>query len=397
MSTELRNEQVSSGIYFITQNPRGWVRAFVDQNKKNLGSSKADLIALQEERWQQRTRVKVADSHFSIIVPIHNEQKSLPSFIGSLMLSDVPWSCPVSILFITNDCSDESPRIVDSFLRSVGKKVGYETLPLDDPGLRQPAVITHLKNLTLMHIDTATRGKANALRIGNQLAVSAGHRIAVSVDANNFMEPNALALLYGGAFRDICSDEDGVVVLSAYARGIRRPSRQNSLLNLGKDAPQELSGGSICVNGWMMAWDTNWLKSIDGPPQVAVEDYALSVMARKGNFRIKKIPEAVIWGHIPNNLADSMSSRIRYIRGRNQLMKTEPSTEEIIRRDYYFMRKTFKERISVFFQEIRSSQQTSLIRGISNFFFWEYALRMGNKQYRTNPLNQSWEPILSTK
>lgn len=386
----------SEPVYVFTENPKGWLKSSLPQHKDHLQNSSEDLIGSQAKRWQEITGVLAEDTQFTIIVPIHDEEKFLPSFLGSLMLTDFPYSAKINILLITNACTDQSWQITDSFLDRLGGKADSQQLSLDDPLLRQSAKVVYINNLSLFHLDTATRGKANALRIGNRMALNAGHQVAISVDANNFMEPNALANLYSCANRCFQSEEEKVVLLSSYARGERRPAKLNRLLDLGLDLKQNLSRQSVSVNGWMMAWRTSWLESIGGPPPVAIEDYALGVMARKGNFEIGKVEQAVVWGFMPNNFKDLLSSRVRYIRGRLQLIDYDPSVENLIREDYYFMRSTLVERLVKFLQEVDLTKIRGL-RQLVGFLIWEYALGKAKKEYCLDPHNQSWEPILSTK
>lgn len=320
----------SEPVYAFTENPKGWLKASLAQHKNHLQNSSEDLIGSQAKRWQERTGVSAEDSRFTIIVPIHDEERSLPSFLGSLMLADFPYRAKIKILLITNACNDRSGQIIDSFLDRLGGEKDVQIVNLDDSLLKQSAKVVYINDLSLFHLDTATKGKANALRIGNQMALNAGHQVAIS------------------------------------------------------------------INGWMMAWKTSWLESIGGPPPVAIEDYAMGVMARKENFKIGKVEQAVVWGFIPNNLRNLFSSRARYIRGRFQLKDYDPSTESLIREDYYFMRPTLVERLFKFLQEVDLTKLRGL-RQLMGFLIWEYALRKARKEYCLDPHNQSWEPIYSTK
>ena len=56
----------------------------------------------QERRWEDEVGIKPADSHFTLIVPIYNEEEALPSFLNSLLLSDIPASINMNMIFITN-------------------------------------------------------------------------------------------------------------------------------------------------------------------------------------------------------------------------------------------------------------------------------------------------------
>lgn len=387
-------------VPFVTKQPKGWMASVLRQNKRNISSSEGDFVVSAQERWLNRTGVEARDSKCTIAVPIHNEQNLLPSFLDSFRLMDLPYNAPIVVAFITNGCTDKSPQIVDSFMCKMAGEVTEQQLLLGDSGQRQPAKIARVQNVTFIHVDTVTRGKANALKIGNELAISSGHRIAMSIDANNYPEPNALAELYKLANYHFEAEKDsGTVLVSGFAIGVRRPAFQNLILDRGTNKKRDISEGCFSVNGWLMAWDTEWLKSIGGPPQVAIEDYALGVMARLGGFQMRKVPEAVIWGFIPNNFKDALESRIRYIRGRFQLMELFPSTEGIIRADYFFMRETFTNRVKSFLEELGSIKASpfQLMRKIGSFLLWEYALNEGYRQYLDQPLNQSWLPLQSTK
>lgn len=399
MSIENRLENTPVPVHFIERSPKGWLGAVIAQNRENFTHTSADLLAAQELRWEEKTGVAVKNSRFTIIVPIHDEEKFLSSFLSSLMIADFPHTAPMNIVFITNDCSDQSSQIVANFMKKMSGGLEDQQIAIDDTGLRQPMKVARMQNITLMHLDTATRGKANALRIGNNLAASQEHAIAMSIDANNFVEPNAIAQLFKSANEFFEVKKEKTVLISGLPRGVRLGLGRNPLLDVGREINKDISAGSSSVNGWLMAWSTDWLKNIDGPPQVAIEDYALGVMARIDGFNFQKIPEAVIWGYIPNNVADTLSSRIRYIRGRHQLMKQVPASEEIVRADHYFMRKTLMERTKVFLSELKEIKDTpfSLLRKVGNFFIWEYVLRKGFKQYLSNPESQSWEPLHSTK
>src|SRR3981081_2940211 len=98
-------------VDFLEMNPGGWTAASLPQFKKTAQAvmtqsalSQEQLSAmpwslrheylqsyalkLQEKRWTDETGVKPEHSLFTLMVPIHNEENSLPSFLRTLMLAD---------------------------------------------------------------------------------------------------------------------------------------------------------------------------------------------------------------------------------------------------------------------------------------------------------------------
>src|SRR5437588_1746579 len=123
-------ETVSSRklTYGTTKDPREWLRASLPKLQEFLKAVKdreiGHLTALreqQEERWEKQTGVKPEDTHFTVIVPIHNEEKFLPSFLGSFLVADLPARVHAHVVFLTNACSDRSGEIIDGFLKTVGE------------------------------------------------------------------------------------------------------------------------------------------------------------------------------------------------------------------------------------------------------------------------------------
>src|SRR5579864_7032445 len=96
-------------IYFLPMNPTGWKRAslsklLIDIQQVVLENSLDQesvqvmswsqrneflrpFIQRQQERtWEEETCVAPENASFTLVVPIHNEENSLPSFLGTLML-----------------------------------------------------------------------------------------------------------------------------------------------------------------------------------------------------------------------------------------------------------------------------------------------------------------------
>lgn len=389
--------------YVITKAPREWVRASLPKQKAFLKSGRdregdqfAALKMLQDELWEQQTGVKSEASHFTVIVPIHNEEAFLPSFLGSLLVADLPSSVYAHVIFITNACSDKSGGIIDGFLRALGEvEVAYRPLHSPDPAVQQAVLTTRIGNITLSHVDTPTPGKANALNIGNTMALELHHRIAISIDANNFVEPDVFRLMFAKAYRAFTDPANTTVVFSGVDEHITQRTKLQGLFDRGRHLHNRIRKDETFVNGWCMAWDTRWLQEIGGMPQVAVEDYALGVFARNDGMRTERVREAKIWGYNPNTMADLVEQRARKIRGAYQILRTHPTLKQALESDIYVLRepvskiRTLKERIQ--------ADPRKIAYYLADLVIWECAKQKARYDYRKDPTNQSWKPISSTK
>jgi len=351
----------------------------------------------QEKRWEDEVGIKPEDSHFTLIVPIYNEENSLPSFLRTLMLSDIPSSVNVNVVFVTNACNDSSISLINDFFSILGNaEYKLFDIKFKDQSLNLNYKAIKLNSITFMHVDTRTPGKANALGIGNTIACESGHTIAMSVDANNYLEPDAIRVMFAHAhkaFRGKPKANDTVLLYGAIRREIRAPHRSIVMMR-GNDTQHLMRVGDGKVDGWFMAWNTEWLYSIGGPPEVALEDYAMGVLARVHNYKIERIEGAHIWGYEVNNLKNLLDMRARYIRGKLQLLELvdhDPLVLKLIEKERYYM-KNLLGRLKYLLHTIKERPQ-NLPRYVAAFLLWEYALRVGKRDYHQNPTNQSWKKI----
>lgn len=405
ISLNLSTETVSSRklTYVITEAPREWLRASLPKHQEFLKAVKDREIDqlpalkwLQEERWEKQTGVKPEDTHFTVIVPIHNEEKFLPSFLGSLLVADLPSSIDAHVAFLTNACSDKSREIIDGFLKTVGEEeVAFMSKNSPDSAVQQTAVTTRMENITFSHVDTPTPGKANALNIGNNIALELNHRIAMSIDANNFVEPDVFRRMFARAYHAFEDPANNTVVISGIDEHVTKQTKLRVLFDRGRHVHDSIRNDETFVNGWCMGWDTHWLQEIGGMPQVAVEDYALSVYARKDGKKMERVTEAKIWGYNPNNIVDLIEQRARKIRGAYQILGIHPILKQTIENDIYVLQepvskiRTLKERIQ--------TDPLKLPYYLADLAIWEYAKQKGRHDYSKDPTNQSWKPISSTK
>jgi hypothetical protein len=80
-------------INLVEATHKTWRDTAVDASQDSLLNSlnldPCQLAIQQAKRWELETTLNPSGSKFALIIPIHNEEKSLPSFLSSLMLSDI--------------------------------------------------------------------------------------------------------------------------------------------------------------------------------------------------------------------------------------------------------------------------------------------------------------------
>ncbi|HEU5367277.1 MAG TPA: glycosyltransferase family 2 protein, partial [Ktedonobacterales bacterium] len=366
----MENEAIPAGwpLYFLAANPRQWMRASLPKFQATAQAalaqatpSRAELLACpwaqrhdylracavreQAKRWAAQTGIPPEDTHFTMIVPIYNEAPSLPSFLATLMLADIPASAHANILLFTNACTDASLALIDEFLACLGPVQEQQLSGVyHDQRLKRTCRVVRRGNLRFIHLDTGTPGKANVLALGNRIARENGHTIAISIDANNYIEPDAISIMFARAQQSFCDQpKAGEIVLMSGA--IQKARRASPLAHLFRRA-DSIEGHFLDINdanavtGCLMAWNTAWMERVGGPPRVALEDYALGILARSQDYTIASVPEAHIWVYESNTARGVLDTKARYVRGMLQLLTlaAEPAATALIQHDAYFMR-----------------------------------------------------------
>lgn len=411
-------------VYFLKMNPRGWKRASLPKLKAAAQEAVSDcplereqlldipwsqretylnsfVLQRQAKCWEEKTGVEPDDSSFTLIVPVHNEGNSLPSLLSTLMLSDVPATVNMQVIFVTNACHDESVDILKAFFSGLGRVETREVIGKHtDQGMERHCAVVEKDHITFMHVNTPTAGKANALGIGNTIAYQSGHLLAMSVDANNFIEPDAIRVMFSQAYRAFRSrpETNDTVLLSGVGRESVKASRLEGLLAKISFVRRHLVevGGGV-VNGWMMAWNTVWMNSLGGPPEVALEDYALGVLARVHHFKIEQAEGVNVWGYVVNDFRGLLNTRARYVRGKRQIydyVNRDPAAVALIENEAFYM-KRFRLRVEYVLHRA-ARDPLHIARYVATFLLWEYAIWKGMRDYQRNPKNQSWEKIGST-
>jgi cellulose synthase/poly-beta-1,6-N-acetylglucosamine synthase-like glycosyltransferase len=429
MLPELRNVHPSrrdgrSGVYDLFHSaPAGYKRVLFESpvdvtfNTARVPFTESEHARFEAEktvRWKAKTGLEPQDSHFTLIVPIRNEQALLRDSLAALSASDIPRDVHMQVILATNACTDGSAGIVEGFMDQLGEvqtgTFGDRLTAFDDEGLTDAYHVVQPRNsnITFMHIDTSTAGKANVLNIGNKMAREKNHDILICSDSDAFPEPDAVPYLFGDAHREIV-EEHGALVLSANQKfSVSRTSRYRKIKQklrggIGLQEGSEVDENKIqrgYVSGALMAWDTKFVEGISGIPEVVKEDYALGIAALKvKEGGTKRVKEARVWHFKSTKLRDTIRERARSVQGMRQIMETGDYEEGIILEDRPIMN-PLAERIAFYRSSIRPQDRGSLVAPMAlgkMLFINEIARVQGNWAYRKNPKATTWNSTRSTR
>lgn len=406
------SRKIRRSVYELGGTPPAWRRAAKAARQAYSGdmfgaSESPEGVAEQNRRWQEATGLKPQDSNFTIIVPIYNEEKYLPSMLASLLLSEIPGEVNLNVVLATNACTDKSVSLVEDFMGQLGKVQQRELDPeqlaaLGDTGLSATIAETKVHNITFTHIDTQTVGKANVLTVGNALAVHNGHRVAIGIDANGFVEPEAIKIMFGRAYQGIVIREDA----SALYVGERQLTANSSLFTKAKkrvshiplrqeDAGQEQYRIHGIIHGGFIAWDTAFVQEVGGVPHGLVEDYALGLKAYQHDRTIEHVSGAGFFYYQESTLQDKIKHDARLVHGYLQVLANNPEDEAFIRGDLPIMGNVgerLKRYTSLLYQ---NPQKLPFLA--AKFLLAEYGRMKGKRAYRRDPDARTWSPIASTK
>lgn len=357
--------------------PPGWKKTVLPKYEQYFRGDSNFLQHQQKTRWMIKTGEQPDRSHFTLIVPVHNEQHALPGFLTTLALSDIPPEVRMRVILITNACTDSSSSIVNSFVESMNQTGN---------GVVKPA--------RYVHLDIPTPGKANALTIGNKMCVERGDKIAMCIDSDVLVEPDAIRNLYARANEVIDDQPEGTVLVNGLPIYISRPSAIRSLYRRIRPTQDKRFQKASPAYGCAMAWSSQWIESIGGIPPVANEDYAMSVVARFQHHKIDYAFDANVWQYTPNSPRDIFENMARMARCVMQIKNRYPEAGFILRHDR--TDPDFIQRVFPFLNYIMKRPLGTPIF-IARALLNEAAIVKGKMDYRRNPANQSWVQIKSTK
>lgn len=360
----------------------------------------SDFKQSQESRWRNELGMDPDEVRVTVVIPIHNESKCLPSALGALMLSDIPDSAHIQFVFFLNGCTDDglSKRIVKDFLADVGNVHECTIESLYDARDVNPRVKQVQKNnVQFLLVESDRPSKTHAINIANELAYQRGDHLTINIDANNWLDPDALRNIIRTSYRAMA--DGNALVIGGNSIISFRPSwlmnlRHRTQKSFERPSPLD----SKALHGWLMSWNTSWFHIEGGLPEVACDDYALSLLTRRSGKEVLYDRDARIWGYQANSLGDQTRALGRMVRDRIQIREAyqdERVVQSILQDDEPFMKNIFG-RISYLYSEIQSNPKRfplAILRAIR----WEVAILYGRNLYNKNPQSQTWGPIRSTK
>lgn len=396
MNISLR-EDLGYHVFSVLEAPTGWEQATFPPAERSR-SDGASQEASPESVWEKLSGVSVADSKFTVIVPIHNEESSLEGFFGSLMYQKVPPSAPVQIVFVANACSDKSYRMVLDTLTRIGQFSTNSQSIFADATASPMVAFARNGNISFALVSTPTAGKWNALNIGNEFALRAGHRVALCVDSDSWLEPGALALVAGEALRNLTGLPGAPTIVSgdpkSEIQGAAGPFMQRIIANRMNHA-HEAAGWRVA--GPLMAWDTKWLDDIGGVPQTKLEDYMLGVISRREGRSIVQ-SKGTVWQFAPATALDDAKQTRRFVHGAWQILKYfdgDAQVEGMVRRELHFMQTTVDHMIMRF--KRMWDNPLGAPGQVAKFFFLEGVKFLGRMDFERAPEAGTWEKIKTTK
>ncbi len=360
------------------------------------------LLHLQEDRWERETEVPAKDSKFTVILPIYNEAKALPSTLSALMLSDIPQSVEAQFLFIVNATTDASATIVKQHLATISD---VEEIPIDsktDPDVKKTAYRAKKGNVTFTLIETPTRTKANALNIGNEMALQSGHTIAMNIDSDRYVEPGTIPILFAGAYKSFVTENskqhmlaDGTMILTRKKGIIRTVLGDETIIENGKENARLFS-----LFGAAYSWNTDILNTIGGTKQVLIEDFALALdsylMGLSPNHT-----EAKVWGYKASSLFDVINERVRFYRGYMQLRDHWKDVSEAL----VAIEQNDEINYPIGTRIIRAANQLwerkfspkQLVTQMAKIVFRELCMGIAQVKHSRYPHKQIWDQLQSTR
>ncbi|MBV6467803.1 MAG: hypothetical protein PGMFKBFP_03174 [Anaerolineales bacterium] len=399
-------DSIQSVVDLMLEQPEGWLYASLPilllitceifrlrQTMRGGISFDEARAIIQRKYWLDQTGIESVNSRFTIVVPIHNERRFLPSFLGAFLASGIPSDVDAQIVFVLNASADQSKEILIRRLSQYYPAVKiFIPNSAYDPKMSNSALQFGYTGLRFLIVETPTAGKANALNIGNEIAIRSDHPLAINIDANNWVEPDSVARLYGFTRRVILDDPKSDTVLVNSQEFSPKKNENMRATPRAKTMKAE-------VTGWMFAWSTHWINGIKGFPQNVIEDYSAGLIARSQGRQIAE-SDAKIWGYAASTLFDENKEMIRYIYGAMQLMRQfegNALARSILLDDFPQLR-SLKNRISYFlFRKQDRGQPLKYVKGVIRWLKNEWFISQARREMRYAPHGQTWRPISSTK
>lgn len=251
--------------------------------------------------WWRNERGKDVDiesldiwPYVRILIPCHNEAQIISNTCNELLKIDYP---TYQVILIDDASSDNTSEVIREWTRKVD-------------------------HFHLLRIEE-NQGKSNALNIA--LAVTGNPPITVIMDADTIPDPLAIKILVKSLIdaHDIGAVTGQPIV---YNRNNLLEKIQavefTSIIGLIKRA-QNLYGHLFSISGCITAFKTEALHHVNGfSARTATEDIDMTWSLQRAFYRVKYIPQAVVYIQVPNKFSEFWKQRKRWAIGGWHLLRT---------------------------------------------------------------------------
>lgn len=243
-----------------------------------LGYLVPTLVGLRPRRGSRR-----APTHsFTILVPAHNEEASLPRTLASLAALDFP-SELARVCVVADNCTDRTAAVT----RAAGADCAERT-------------------------DPAHRGKGFALAFGFARVLPLAPDVVLVLDADCVLNPGALraldhlfatgAAVAQAAVRSANADDGPAGFVAAVG----------AAFDAGTAAGWDALGFSVPLRGTGMAFRREVLERVPWNAFGAVEDAEYSARLKRAGVRVRYCPGAEVSCEAPPSVADLCRQRRRW-------------------------------------------------------------------------------------
>lgn len=229
--------------------------------------------------------------NYLIIIPVHNEEKFLEKTIKNLLVLNYNKEL-FKIIFILDNCHDKSLDII--------------------------------KKYNLFYIeknDNELKGKSYALKwlINNYYEIDKFSKIVI-LDCDSIIDKNFLKVItyntknkiLQGFVNPLFNKKSIISSLSAYSEIISQKL---------KDSIKSKLNWNVILRGTGMIIDKDLFKRYISQCKTQIEDTELSILLVKDRYKIKFIPEAIVYDPKPLNIKQVSNQRARWFYGQFQIIR----------------------------------------------------------------------------
>ncbi|MDO8511208.1 MAG: glycosyltransferase [Nanoarchaeota archaeon] len=245
------------------------------------------LVLFSPEEKKKEVKITGKFPLFSVIVPAHNEQRSIEATLQSLVDLDYPKD-KIEIIVVPNACTDRTTEIVEQFIA------------------RHPS-----QKITIVTQEVPSKGKA----MNNGLAVAKGEFFAC-LDADSFVSSNALQVML-----PLFEDENIAAVCPMIK--VKNPKSvlekvqwYEYIINMFH---RFLNAKLNCLHvtpGPFSVYRTEVIRKIGGfDEQTITEDLEIAVRLQKHQYRILHTFDVIVETIAPSSWKALFRQRVRWYKG----------------------------------------------------------------------------------